>query len=120
MIANIVEGVGMLDLARPNLLRDTACVGGEWIASGKTKVVYNPATGAIVGHVPILGAPETRQAIAGEALEYGIVGVNTGSVSTEVAPFGGRKESGTGREGSRHGLDDYLELKYLCIGGIDG
>lgn len=55
----------------------------------------------------------------GEALEYGIVGVNTGLVSTEVEPFGGRKESGTGREGSRHGLDDYLELKYLCIGGID-
>lgn len=50
-----------------------------------------------------------------EALEYGIVGVNTGLISTEVAPFGGVKESGIGREGSRHGIDDYLEMKYICI-----
>ena len=53
-----------------------------------------------------------------EALEYGMVGINDGIVSTEVAPFGGVKESGLGREGSRHGLDDYLEIKYLCFGGI--
>jgi len=53
-----------------------------------------------------------------EALECGIVGVNTGLVSTAVAPFGGIKESGTGREGSKYGLDDYTELKYVCIGGI--
>ncbi|MBX3483414.1 MAG: NAD-dependent succinate-semialdehyde dehydrogenase [Phenylobacterium sp.] len=51
----------------------------------------------------------------GEALEYGMVGVNTGSISTEVAPFGGIKESGVGREGSRHGLDEYLELKTLTL-----
>ena len=51
-----------------------------------------------------------------EALECGIVGVNTGLVSTEVAPFGGIKQSGLGREGSKYGLDDYLELKYLCLG----
>ncbi len=50
-----------------------------------------------------------------EALEYGIVGVNTGIISTEVAPFGGVKQSGIGREGSRHGLEDYLELKYVCL-----
>ena len=50
-----------------------------------------------------------------EALEYGIVGVNTGIISTEVAPFGGVKQSGLGREGSRHGMDDYLELKYICL-----
>ena len=49
-----------------------------------------------------------------EALEYGIVGVNTGIISTEVAPFGGVKQSGLGREGSRHGMDDYLEMKYIC------
>ena len=49
-----------------------------------------------------------------EALEYGIVGVNTGLISTEVAPFGGVKQSGLGREGSHHGLDDFLELKYIC------
>ena len=51
-----------------------------------------------------------------EALEAGMVGINTGLISTEVAPFGGIKQSGLGREGSRHGLDDYLELKYLCMG----
>ena len=53
-----------------------------------------------------------------EALEYGIVGLNTGLISTEVAPFGGVKESGTGREGSRYGLLDYTEIKYVCIGGV--
>ena len=55
-----------------------------------------------------------------EALEYGIVGVNTGLISTEVAPFGGVKESGMGREGSKYGIDDYLVVKYLCLGGIQG
>ena len=54
-----------------------------------------------------------------EALEYGIVGLNTGLISTEVAPFGGMKESGSGREGSRYGIADYLEIKYLCIAGVD-
>lgn len=53
-----------------------------------------------------------------EALEYGMVGVNTGLISTEVAPFGGVKQSGQGREGSRYGVDDYLEMKYICLGGI--
>ena len=51
-----------------------------------------------------------------EALEYGIVGVNRGLISTEVAPFGGVKESGIGREGSRYGLDDFIEMKYVAIG----
>ena len=51
-----------------------------------------------------------------EALEYGMVGINTGVISTEVAPFGGVKASGLGREGSKYGIDDYLELKYLCLG----
>ncbi|MCH9019222.1 MAG: NADP-dependent succinate-semialdehyde dehydrogenase [Proteobacteria bacterium] len=54
-----------------------------------------------------------------EALEYGIVGINEGIISTEVAPFGGMKESGVGREGAHHGLDEYLEVKYLCMGGVD-
>ncbi|WP_237362004.1 NAD-dependent succinate-semialdehyde dehydrogenase [Rhizobium gallicum] len=53
-----------------------------------------------------------------EALEYGMVGVNTGRMSSEAAPFGGVKQSGIGREGSRHGLEDYLELKYICVGGL--
>jgi succinate-semialdehyde dehydrogenase/glutarate-semialdehyde dehydrogenase len=53
-----------------------------------------------------------------EALEYGIVGINTGLISTEVAPFGGVKESGLGREGSKYGIEDFVEIKYLCMGGI--
>jgi succinate-semialdehyde dehydrogenase/glutarate-semialdehyde dehydrogenase len=53
-----------------------------------------------------------------EAIEYGIVGVNTGLISTEVAPFGGIKESGTGREGSKYGILDYTEIKYICVGGV--
>ena len=54
----------------------------------------------------------------GESLEYGMVGVNTGLVSNAVAPFGGIKESGNGREGSKYGVDDYLEIKYLCVAGV--
>ena len=54
-----------------------------------------------------------------EQLEYGIVGINTGIISTEVAPFGGMKESGIGREGSHYGLDEFLEVKYMCMGDID-
>ncbi len=53
-----------------------------------------------------------------EALEYGMVGINTGLISNEMAPFGGIKQSGQGREGSKYGLDDYTELKYMCLGGV--
>jgi succinate-semialdehyde dehydrogenase/glutarate-semialdehyde dehydrogenase len=53
-----------------------------------------------------------------EALESGLVGINTGLISTEVAPFGGVKVSGLGREGSKYGIEEYLEIKYLCLGGI--
>ena len=53
-----------------------------------------------------------------EALEYGMVGVNTGIISNEVAPFGGVKQSGLGREGSHHGIDEYLEMKYVCMAGL--
>ncbi|HJU16665.1 MAG TPA: NADP-dependent succinate-semialdehyde dehydrogenase [Stellaceae bacterium] len=54
-----------------------------------------------------------------EALEYGMVGINEGIISTEIAPFGGMKESGIGREGSKYGIEEFLEVKYLCLGGID-
>jgi acyl-CoA reductase-like NAD-dependent aldehyde dehydrogenase len=54
----------------------------------------------------------------GEALEYGMVGINVGILATEHVPFGGVKQSGLGREGSHHGMDDYVEIKYLCIGDI--
>jgi succinate-semialdehyde dehydrogenase/glutarate-semialdehyde dehydrogenase len=53
-----------------------------------------------------------------EALEYGMVGINAGIISTDIAPFGGVKSSGIGREGSKYGIEDYLEIKYMCIGGI--
>ncbi|MCY1247582.1 3-sulfolactaldehyde dehydrogenase [compost metagenome] len=53
-----------------------------------------------------------------EALEYGMVGINAGVIATEHVPFGGVKQSGLGREGSHHGIDDYLELKFLCLGDI--
>jgi len=54
-----------------------------------------------------------------EGLEAGIVAVNTGAFSTEVAPFGGVKQSGIGREGSKYGIEEFLEVKYVCLGGID-
>jgi len=53
-----------------------------------------------------------------DALESGMVGVNTGLISNEIAPFGGVKQSGLGREGSRYGIEDYLVIKYICMGGI--
>jgi succinate-semialdehyde dehydrogenase/glutarate-semialdehyde dehydrogenase len=53
-----------------------------------------------------------------EALEYGIVGINEGIISTEVAPFGGVKQSGIGREGSKYGIEEYVEIKYMCMGGM--
>ena len=53
-----------------------------------------------------------------EALEFGMIGINEGIISNAAAPFGGMKQSGNGREGSKYGLDDYLEIKYLCMGGI--
>lgn len=55
----------------------------------------------------------------GEALEYGIVGINEGIISNEMAPFGGIKESGSGREGSKYGIEDYVEIKYMCLGGLE-
>ncbi len=64
------------------------------------------------------GRDVTRIWRVAEALEYGIIGVNTGIISMEVAPFGGMKESGIGREGSRYGIDEYLEIKYVCLGGF--
>ncbi len=60
----------------------------------------------------------TRVWRVAEALEAGIVGINTGIISNEVAPFGGVKQSGLGREGSIHGIEEYLEMKYVCVGGF--
>ncbi len=54
----------------------------------------------------------------GEGLEYGIVGINEGIISSEMVPFGGVKESGIGREGSQHGIDEFVEMKYMLMGGL--
>jgi succinate-semialdehyde dehydrogenase / glutarate-semialdehyde dehydrogenase len=59
-----------------------------------------------------------RMGRVAEALEYGMVGVNEGLISNEVGPFGGVKESGLGREGSKYGIDEFLEIKYVCVGGL--
>ncbi len=69
---------------------------------------------------PPTSSPATSAASwrVGEALEFGVVGVNTGLISYEGAPFGGVKESGLGREGSRHGIDEFTEIKYLCVDGL--
>ena len=69
-------------------------------------------------HLGAAGMALARSWRVSEAIEYGIVGINTGLISTEVAPFGGVKESGTGREGSKYGILDYTELKYVCVGGV--
>lgn len=59
-----------------------------------------------------------RSIAVSEALEYGMVGINTGLISTAEAPFGGVKASGLGREGSKYGLDEYTEIKYICVGNV--
>ena len=75
-----------------------------------TKVEEHVADAQKKGAKVVLGA---------EALECGMVGINTGAISSELAPFGGVKESGTGREGSRHGVAEFVELKYMLMGGLD-
>ena len=66
-----------------------------------------------------MSADDFKRQAAAKALEYGIVGINEGIISTEIAPFGGVKESGIGREGSKYGIEEYLEVKYVLIGGLD-
>ena len=78
--------------------------------------VIEQANNTIFGLASYFYASELKRVWkVAEALEYGMVGINTGLISTEVAPFGGVKQSGLGREGSHHGIDEYLELKYLCL-----
>ncbi len=78
--------------------------------------VINLANNTIFGLASYFYAKDlSRVYKVAEALEYGIVGINTGIISTEVAPFGGVKQSGLGREGSHHGIEDYLEMKYICM-----
>lgn len=103
-----------------SLWRQRAYIDGAWADadSGETVPVDNPATGRLLGTGPRMGAAETRRAIerVAEAPEYSMAGINEGLISTEVAAFGGVKESGLGREGSKYGIEDYRGLKYLCVG----
>ena len=85
---------------------------------GAAQLVQLDAVGACIDLSDGLSRDLARVWRVAEALEYGMVGVNTGLISTEVAPFGGVKESGIGREGSKYGIDEFLEVKYLCMGGI--
>ena len=104
VVALAKEGLARLDRARARLVE-----------------VDTPARAALLAGWqagPLLKqAVQAPQRVA-EALEYGMVGVNETGISSEVIPFGGVKESGQGREGSKYGLDDFLETKYICIGGI--
>ena len=86
----------------PSLLKEAALIGEHWVPAGEGAIAAtNPATGEIIGHVPDLGAAETRAAIA-----------------AAEAPFVGIMSSGLGREGSRHGIEEFVEINYLCFGGI--
>ena len=91
--------------------------------AGAMKVADGFEPGAVIGPLIDMKAVEKVEAHIAEALEYGIVGINEGIISAkstgEIAPFGGMKESGIGREGSKYGIEEFLEVKYLCMGGID-
>ena len=132
-----------LTIKDTGLLRSEAIIDSRWVGSdsGRTFAERNPANGEVIVEIARCGGAEAGRAIANdtpyglasyfysrdigriwrvaEGLEYGIVGANEGLISNEMAPFGGVKESGNGREGSKYGLDDYLEIKYICLGGID-
>jgi len=87
-------------------------------AIGRRRYCYVVGFANGTAHVETSSGYTRRFNSLAEALEYGIVGINEGIISTESAPFGGIKESGIGREGSKYGLDDFMEVKYLCLGGI--
>ena len=112
-----VEDAGVANIVWYNYRRVPAVTLAKKLIEGELSVV-----GRDVHAEAILRADSDQQLVderVAEALEYGMVGVNTGLISTEVAPFGGVKQSGQGREGSRYGCEDYLEMKYVCLGGID-
>ena len=123
--------------ARPHLLRADGAFGRRRLDAGRARGDLRPGRAG----VPLQGRGRRRSASANdtqfglasyfyardlgrvwrvaEALEYGMVGINTGAISSELAPFGGVKESGIGREGSRHGVEEFVELKYMLMGGLD-
>ena len=132
-----VHGAGrrqrLLTEGRTDGIDGEAAGGGDLVRQGIGIDEHNAMRCEQVGHSRLAAANATQFGLASyvytrdnariwrvsEALEYGMVGVNTGLISTAEAPFGGIKMSGQGREGSRYGIDDYLEIKYVCLGGID-
>ena len=95
--AQLVHALGApVDLAAGDKLHDTSIANALGMASYYVGRIFRVA----------------------EALEYGMVGINVGVIATEHVPFGGVKQSGLGREGSRHGMDEHIEIKYLCLGDI--
>ncbi len=121
----------MIKLKDPSLFRTQCYVNGQWLdaESKKTISVDNPATGKEIGTVPQFVEVETKKAIdaAWEAwkewrvpkgLECGLCGVNEAALAMAEVPFGGVKESGSGKEGGHEGIDDFLETRYVLMGGI--
>ena len=106
-----------LPLSDPSLLNSAADIEGEWIkeAGGEGVEVSNPANGELIANVADLG----RVWRVSEGIDYGMVEVKKVGITSEAVPFGGMKESGLGREGSKYGIDDYIETKYICMGGIE-
>jgi Aldehyde dehydrogenase family len=104
----------------PDLLRTELFIDGEWTSGCRDRIeIREPATGDVLGLAAYFFTRDLgRVRRVGEALEFGAVGINTGLISYEGAPFGGVQESCVGREGSRHGTDGFTELTYLCIDGL--
>ena len=106
-----------LPLLDHSLLKSAAYIDGEWIkdAGGEGFEVRNPANGELLANVADL----RRVWRVSEGIDYGMVGVKKVGITSEAIPFGGMKESGLGREGSKYGIDDYIETKYICMGGLE-
>ncbi len=112
----LLDATGEMDIAREEVFGPVAPV---FRFSTEAEVIAK-ANDTVYGLAAyFFGNDHARIWRVAEALEYGMVGINTGMISTAVAPFGGIKESGFGREGSKYGLEDYLIIKYLCWGGVD-
>ena len=99
-------------LKDPSLLRTDALINGQWVQGAARFDVSDPSTGLRLADVSNLGSKDAEAAIAAANA------ANVGVLATEHVPFGDVKQSGLGREGSHHGMDDYVEIKYLCIGDI--
>jgi len=109
-----------IKLNNPSLMQTQSFVDGQWFNANPEEEAVELANDTEFGLAAYFYSQNNSQIWSvSEQLEFGIVGINEGILSNEMAPFGGINESGQGREGSKYGLDDYLELKYVCLGGIE-